>query len=247
MKKIVVLILLLLTSFGLHAQSLPTSAYFEMRTYTVHEGKMPDLIQRFQNHTRALFTKHGIENVAYFLSEEQPEKQLTFILGYPSAAERDVRWGNFANDPEWKAVATASEANGKIVQKVDQVFMEWAKGLNAAKAPRPSGIFQLRTYHLLPGRLDAIQTRFRDHTQALFEKQGLSNYPYWVTVEKDGAQPKLVYFIGHQSKEEFNAAFGRFVADPEWLKVRDASEVSGKIVEKIDSHFYTALPFSPMK
>jgi hypothetical protein len=247
MKKVVVLILLLLTSFGLHAQSLPTSAYFEMRTYTVHEGKMPDLIQRFQNHTRALFTKHGIENVAYFLSEEHPEKQLTFIIGYPSASERDIRWNNFANDPEWKAVAAASEANGKIVQKVDQVFMEWAKGLNSRKISRPSGIFQLRTYHLLPGRLDAIQSRFRDHTQALFEKQGLSNYPYWITVEKDGAQPKLVYFIGHQSKEEFNAAFGRFVADPEWLKVRDASEVSGKIVEKIDSHFYTALPFSPMK
>jgi hypothetical protein len=247
MKKIVVLILLLLTSFGLHAQSLPTSAYFEMRTYTVHEGKMPDLIKRFQNHTRALFTKHGIENVAYFLSEEQPEKQLTFIIGYPSASERDIRWNNFANDPEWKAAAAASEANGKIVQKVDQVFMEWAKGLNSRKISRPSGIFQLRTYHLLPGRLDAIQTRFRDHTQALFEKQGLSNYPYWLTVEKDGAQPKLVYFIGHQSKEEFNAAFGRFVADPEWIKVRDASEVSGKIVEKIDALFYTALPFSPMK
>jgi heme-degrading monooxygenase HmoA len=247
MKKIVVLILLLLTSFGLHAQSLPTSAYFEMRTYTVHEGKMPDLIQRFQNHTRALFTKHGIESVSYFLSEEQPEKQLTFIIGYPSASERDIRWNNFANDPEWKAVAAASEANGKIVQKVDQVFMVWAKGLNSRKISRPSGIFQLRTYHLLPGRLDAIQSRFRDHTQALFEKQGLSNYPYWITVEKDGSQPKLVYFIGHQSKEEFNAAFGRFVADPEWIKVRDASEVSGKIVEKIDSHFYTALPFSPMK
>jgi hypothetical protein len=247
MKKIAVLILLLLTSFGLHAQSLPTSSYFEMRTYTVHEGKMPDLIKRFQNHTRTLFSKHGIENVAYLLSEEQPEKQLTFIIGYPSASERDIRWNNFANDPEWKAVAAASEANGKIVQKVDQVFMEWAKGLNSRKISRPSGIFQLRTYHLLPGRLDAIQSRFRDHTQAFFEKQGLSNYPYWLTVEKDGAQPKLVYFIGHQSKEEFNAAFGRFVADPEWIKVRDASEASGKIVEKIDALFYTALPFSPMK
>jgi hypothetical protein len=247
MKKIAVLILLLLTSFGLHAQSLPTSSYFEMRTYTVHDGKMPDLIQRFQNHTRALFTKHGIENVAYFLSEEEPQKKLTFILGYPSASERDIRWNNFANDPEWKAVAAASEANGKIVQKVDQVFMVWAKGLNSRKISRPSGIFQLRTYHLLPGRLDAIQSRFRDHTQALFEKQGLSNYPYWITVEKDGSQPKLVYFIGHQSKEEFNAGFGRFVADSEWIKVRDASEVSGKIVEKIDALFYTALPFSPMK
>jgi hypothetical protein len=60
-------------------------------------------------------------------------------------------------------------------------------------------------------------------------------------------QSKLVYYIGHQSKEEFTAAFARFVADPEWIRVRDASEASGKIVEKIDSHFYTALPFSPMK
>lgn len=241
------LLLFFACNFLLNAQQTITSSYFEMRTYTVHEGKMPDLIQRFQNHTRTLFAKHGIESVAYFLSEAQPEQQLTFILGYPSAAERDIRWGNFANDPEWKAVAKASEANGPIVQKVDQVFMVWAKGLNAAKAPRPSGVFQLRTYHLLPGRLDAIQARFRDHTQALFEKQGLSNYPYWITVEKEGVQSKLVYLIGNQNKEEFNAAFGRFVADPEWIKVRDASEVSGKIVEKIDSHFYTALPFSPMK
>jgi len=241
------LLLFFASSFLLNAQQTITSSYFEMRTYTVHEGKMPDLIQRFQNHTRTLFAKHGIESVAYFLSETQPEQQLTFILGYPSAVDRDIRWGNFANDPEWKAVAKASEANGPIVQKVDQVFMVWAKGLNAAKAPRPSGVFQLRTYHLLPGRLDAIQARFRDHTQALFEKQGLSNYPYWITVEKEGVQSKLVYLIGHQNKEEFNAAFGRFVADPEWIKVRDASEVSGKIVEKIDSHFYSALPFSPMK
>jgi hypothetical protein len=247
MRILFILLFFFMSSILVKAQQEINSSYFEMRTYTVHEGKMPDLIKRFQNHTRALFTKHGIENVAYFLSEDQPEKQLTFILGYPSAVERDVRWGNFANDPEWKAVATASEANGKIVQKVDQVFMEWAKGLNAAQAPRPSGIFQLRTYHLLPGKLEAIQTRFRDHTQALFEKQGLSNYPYWITVEKDGAQPKLVYFIGHQSKDEFKAAFGRFVADPEWIKVRDASETPGKIVEKIDAVFYTPLPFSPMK
>ena len=247
MRILFVLLFFFMSSLAGKAQQTITSSYFEMRTYTVHEGKMPDLIQRFQNHTRTLFAKHGIESVAYFLSEAQPEQQLTFILGYPSAAERDIRWANFANDPEWKAVAKASEANGPIVQKAGQVFMVWANELNSAKAPRPSGIFQLRTYHLLPGRLDAIQTRFRDHTQALFEKQGLSNYPYWVTVEKDGIQPKLVYLLGHLTKDDFNAAFGRFVADPEWILARDASEASGKIVEKIDSHFYTALPFSPMK
>jgi heme-degrading monooxygenase HmoA len=247
MKRIAFFTLLLLASFGLHAQSALTSKYFEMRTYTVHEGKMPDLIQRFQNHTRALFTKHGIENVAYFLSEEHPDKQLTFILGYPDGSERDIRWNNFANDPEWKAVAKASEVNGPIVQKVDQVFMEWAKDLNAAKAPQPSGIIQLRTYHLLPGKLEAIQTRFRDHTQALFEKQGFSNYYYWITVEKEGGQPKLVYLLGHRTKDEFNAAFGRFGVDPEWIRVQNASEAPGKIIEKIDEVFFKALPFSPVK
>ena len=247
MRILFLLLLFISSSILVKAQQTITSSYFEMRTYTVHEGKMPDLIQRFQNHTRTLFTKHGIENVAYLLSEEEPDKQLTFIIGYPSASERDIRWNNFANDPEWKAVAAASEANGKIVQKVDQVFMVWAQGLNSRKISRPSGIFQLRTYHLLPGKLDAIQTRFRDHTQALFEKQGLSNYPYWITVENEGVQSKLVYFLGHQNKEEFNAAFDRFRVDPEWIRVRDASEIPGKIVEKVDTKFYVSLPFSPMK
>lgn len=247
MRILFLFLLFISSSILVKAQQTITSSYFEMRTYTVHEGKMPDLIQRFQNHTRTLFTKHGIENVAYLLSEEEPDKQLTFIIGYPSAADRDIRWNNFANDPEWKAAAKASEANGPLVQKVDQVFMVWAKGLNSRQVSRPSGIFQLRTYHLFPGKLEAIQTRFRDHTQGLFEKQGLSNYPYWITVEKDGLQSKLVYFLGHQTKDEFTAAFDRFRVDPEWIRVRDASEAPGKIVEKVDSFFYTALPFSPMK
>lgn len=246
MRILVVLFFFMSTLFA-SAQQTIKSAYFEMRTYTVHDGKMPDLIRRFQNHTQTLFTKHGIENIAYFLSEEAPEKQLTFILGYPSLSERDIRWANFANDPEWKAVAKASEANGPLVQNVDQVFMVWAKDLNSRKVSRPSGIFQLRTYHLFPGKVDAIQTRFREHTQALFEKQGLSNYPYWITVEKEGVQSKLVYLLGHQGKVEFNAAFDRFRVDPDWIQARDASEMPGKIVEKVDTKFYLALPFSPMK
>ncbi len=247
MKNLCLFLITFLFACLVQAQQTYTSSYFEMRTYTVHEGKMPDLIQRFQNHTRALFSKHGIENVAYFLSEEAPDKQLTFILGYPSATERDIRWNNFANDPEWKAAAKASEANGPLVQKVDQVFMVLADGLNQRKQLASSGVFQFRTYHLFPGKLDAIQNRFRDHTQVLFENQGLVNYPYWLTVEKDGSQAKLVYLIGHTTKEEYNAAFDRFRLDPAWIQVRDASEANGKIVDKIDAVFFTPLPFSPMK
>ena len=247
MKKLTSLLIAMTLTLVSFAQQGIKSKYFEMRTYTVNEGKMPDLIKRFENHTLKLFKKNGIESVAYFQSADQPDQQMTFILGYPDEASRDVLWNKFANDPEWIAAKNASEVNGVLVKKVDQVFMVWADNLNDNKKPKPSGIFQLRTYHCLPGKIENIQTRFRDHTQDLFEKQGLKNYPYWLTVEKDGAQPKLVYLLGHDSKEAYNEAFKRFVADPDWIKARDASEASGKIVEKIDAVFYTALPFSPMK
>jgi hypothetical protein len=105
----------------------------------------------------------------------------------------------------------------------------------------------MRTYHCLPDRIDNIQARFRDHTRALFAKQGLKNYSYWLTVEKSGAQPKLVYILGHSDQAEFDAAFERFRTDFDWIKARDESEASGKIVDKIDAKFLKALPFSPMK
>jgi hypothetical protein len=247
MKNLFTLILAMLISASVFAQQGIKSNYFEMRTYTAAEGKMPDLIARFQNHTLKIFKKNGIENVAYFISEENPEKTLTFIIGYPDQASRDVLWNKFANSEKWQTVFKASEANGPLVQKVDQVFMVWANNLNDHKKPKKSEIFQLRTYHCFPGKIENIQTRFRDHTRDLFEKQGLKNYPYWITVEKDGSQPKLVYLLGHDSKEAFNAAFDRFRVDPEWVKARDESEAPGKIVEKVESVFYKALPFSPMK
>jgi hypothetical protein len=247
MKKLLSLIITMLVSLSVFSQQGIKSTYFEMRTYTTNEGKRPDLIKRFQDHTLRLFEKNGIENVAYFLPTDEADQTLTFILGYPSEESRDELWNKFANDPEWKVAQKASEANGPLVKKVDQVFMVWAPGLNDTPKPSPSGIFQMRMYYCFPGKIENIQARFRDHTRALFAKQGLKNYPYWLTVEKDGSQPKLVYLLGHSDQVEFDAAFKRFVADPEWLKARDASEAVGKIVEKIDSKYLNALPFSPMK
>lgn len=237
----------MLFSFNVLGQQGIQSTYFEMRTYTTHEGRRPDLIKRFQEHTLRLFTKNGIENIAYFLPSDESDQSLTFILGYPNEEMRDELWNKFASDPEWKTAQKASEADGPLVRKVDQVFLVWAPGLNDTPKPSLSGLFQIRTYHCLPDRIDSIQARFRDHTRALFSKQGLQNYPYWLTVEKSGAQAKLVYILGHINQIEFDAAFDRFRTDPDWIKARDESEASGKIVEKIDAKFLKALPFSPMK
>ena len=98
--------------------------YFEMRIYTAAAGKMDALHARFRDHTLKLFKKHGIESVAYWTAvDEKNVGKLYFVIAYPDKAARDTLWNAFAQDPEWKAAQKASEANGKLVSKVEQVFM----------------------------------------------------------------------------------------------------------------------------
>jgi hypothetical protein len=226
------------------------SRYFEKRTYIAHEGKRPDLIKRFEDHTLKLFEKNGIENIAYFIPTDENNNTLIFILAYPDQDSRDILWNNFANDPEWQRVYKASEANGPLVSKVDQTFMTLSGELSPEiirDTNEGSRVFELRTYTMFPGKVDAIHARFRDYTRELFQKHGMTNVMYWYTVEKDNAQPKLVYLLAHKTEKAGKASFEKFGKDPAWITVRDASEQNGKIVEKVESVYLNPLPFSPLK
>jgi hypothetical protein len=249
MKNLLLCLTVFLLSFTAFAQqnSDMKSTYFEVRKYYANDGKLQDLLNRFQNHTMKLFEKAGMENIAYFLPVDNTDNSMTYILGYPDEASRDKMWQSFMNDPDWKKAYEESHVNGPLVKSVDQTFMVLAPHLNDNPRPMPSGVIQMRTYTLLEGKVPDIQARFRDHTQALFEKQGLKNYPYWMTAPKDGSQPKLLYLLGAKDQASFDAGFAAFVKDPEWLKARDASEASGKIVEKVDAIMFKTLPFSPLK
>lgn len=101
------------------------TAVYELRIYHPPAGKLPSLNERFRNHTLKLFAKHGMRNVAYWneLPTQDASPRMVFILGYPSREAREASWKAFVADPEWQAVAAASEANGKIVSKVETLFM----------------------------------------------------------------------------------------------------------------------------
>jgi hypothetical protein len=99
---------------------------FELRTYTCYEGKLPDLLARFRNHTTRLFEKHGMTNIAYWVPQDAPASQntLIYVIAHASREAAKKNWDEFRNDPEWQKVQKDSEANGKIVSKVDSVFMD---------------------------------------------------------------------------------------------------------------------------
>lgn len=105
------------------------STVFELRTYTSYEGKLPEMLARFRDHVMKLFQKHGMTNVAYWVPQDVPASQntLIYVLSHPSREAAKQNWDSFRNDPEWQKVRDETEANGKLVLKIDSVFMNPAE------------------------------------------------------------------------------------------------------------------------
>jgi len=96
---------------------------FELRTYTTNEGKLDALQARFRDHTTRIFKKHHMTNVGYWVPQEKPNT-LIYIISHESRGAAKANWDAFRADPEWQKVQKESEANGKIVAKVESVFMD---------------------------------------------------------------------------------------------------------------------------
>jgi len=102
-----------------------STSVYELRIYHCYEGKLPDLLTRFRDHTTHLFEKHGMKNIAYWTPTDDPlkGKTLIYVIGHPNRDAATANWKAFGDDPEWISVRDKSEANGKIVEKVDSTFM----------------------------------------------------------------------------------------------------------------------------
>jgi len=200
---------------------------FEMRTYYAATGKLDDLNKRFRDHTCKLFEKHGIANIGYWVPLDNPDNKLIYLLAYPSREAREKSWKEFMADPDWQSAYKASEANGKLVNKVEQRFMtptDYSPEFKPSNANEPR-TFELRTYTVSKGNLAALDARFRDYTMKLFSKHGMENVAYWhLMPDQAGADETLVYLLAHKSRDAAAASFKAFGADPDWVAARKASE-----------------------
>lgn len=223
-----------------------------MRTYYAPPGKLKELHARFRDHTLNLFAKHGIQSVGYWTPLDNTENKLVFLLAYPSRAAREASWKNFLADPDWKAAAQKSEANGKIVAKVEQIFLQTTDYSPALKIGHISkgGVFELRTYTTPTGLLPNLDARFREHTIALFQKHGMKNWIYFhKTPDQPGADTSLIYFLAHRSPEAAKASFNAFRLDPDWTSAKTASEKNGSLTIKdgVKSLLLVPTDYSPTK
>jgi hypothetical protein len=103
-------------------------------------------------------------------------------------------------------------------------------------------VYEMRSYHASPGKLDALIARFANHTEALFKRHNLKTIGYWTPQEN--SKNMLLYIVEHQSREAADRNWDAFRADEEWQKVRAETERDGSLVESIDRHFMDKIAIS---
>lgn len=112
-------------------------------------------------------------------------------------------------------------------------------------------VFELRTYYTNPGKLEALNKRFRDHTNRIFKKHGMEIVGFWTPQDekedKDGDGGKLIYLLAFPSREAAKKSWDAFRNDPEWQKAKAESEKDGVLVKKVDSVYLDPTDYSPIK
>ena len=106
-------------------------------------------------------------------------------------------------------------------------------------------VYELRVYTAEPGRIADLATRLQLASQ-LFARHGMENVIFWAPFkEKDSGLDKMAYLLGHKNREAAAASWKAFISDPAWHTARDANEVNGKVVTKVDSTFLEQTDYSP--
>jgi len=122
--------------------------------------------------------------------------------------------------------------------------------LRAADEKGGSGkerFFELRTYTAAEGKLDALLSRFRDHTNTLFARHGIQIIGFWVPADEPRKHNTLIYILAYPDRESREKSWKEFSNDPDWKQVVKESQKNGKLVDHVDSVYMTPTDFSPIK
>ena len=224
------------------------------RTYTTPEGKLEALHTRFRDHTIALFDKHGMKSVGYWVPSSPPKSKntLIYVLKHKSREKAAESWKAFIADPVWQKAFQESRKEGPLLAKApESVFMKATDYSPKTKNESGTGLppsYELRIYKTHPGKLAALDARFRDHTVKLFTRHGITNVAYWHPLDEAGSKDTLIYIVRHNSKESASKSWSNFGKDPDWKKAAAASRADGPILrERPFSIYMKATDYSAIR
>lgn len=125
-------------------------------------------------------------------------------------------------------------------------FLTYLLTLSTIHSNASAEVFELRTYTTHEGKLETLNTRFRDHTVQLFERHGIESIGYWVPTDGEKSENTLIYVVRHESRDAAKASWKAFLADPDWKKAAAESRKGGPILARPpESVFMETTDYSP--
>jgi NIPSNAP len=93
---------------------------YELRVYRTLPGQMPRLLERFREHTVAIWARLGIRPVGFWITAVGLHEgtELTYMLAWDSWADRQARWAVFQADAQWRRVKSDSERAGFLIADI---------------------------------------------------------------------------------------------------------------------------------
>jgi len=73
------------------AQQRQAPGFYELRVYTALPGKRDALAERFANYTAAIFARHGITNVGYWIPQQSVQLDQWWRVIWWSSFRKDRR------------------------------------------------------------------------------------------------------------------------------------------------------------
>ena len=143
----------------------------------------------------------------------------------------------------WKAKCWTACSIGLIAFAAGLSTTSRLLHVNEVKADS-NRVFELRVYHALPGKLPALESRFRDKTSKILARHDLKVVGYWVA--EDPAANSFIWIVADASGEEAKKNWEAMMADPEFQNIIK-DEQAEKLVEKVDVTYMRPTDFSVIK
>jgi len=107
-------------------------------------------------------------------------------------------------------------------------------------------VFELRVYHVAPGKVEAVESLFREKSSKLLAKHDLKAVGYWMPDEGPMSENTFIYLLVHPSREEAKKNWDGLFADPEFQEMIKGVRAEG-LVQKVDATYMHPTDFSPLK
>ena len=209
----------------------PAREYYELRRYWLRNGPMVGEMHSYlEKASIPALNRAGVAQVGAFTVQFGPETPSIFLLlRHPSIQDFAALESRLAADADFQKAGESHRnlpATSPAYHRVDSQLMAAWEGMPRLEVPAGAAgnkprLFELRTYesHSKKASRKKLEMFGKGGELAIFRRTGLT--PVFFGQNVVGPRlPSFTYMLVYDDMAAREAAWGRFISDPEWEKLR---------------------------